>query len=160
MLPKRFLVALVVIIMLTPIICGQGSRSNASSERNVCLVVNPLDGYAHAMGLREEHLRDAATRAIERKGWKLDRACAVKISVTLTLLAQTEEDLFPFRITVHGGSSSPVDSAVQSGKIISVVPGRMTVSVPWRDHGRLLSAVGGLTDSVLTRLQEKIAIQH
>ena len=149
----RFILLALVLLVITPLLCGQ----NISLSQGVRLVMNPLEPFSRSIGLRDEKIQEAARTGITGAGLKIDESSGFTISVRIVALAQVEEDLFPFRVEVHGGTSRDrFRDGEKSPDEIGDIPAVKNISIPWNDDETLLSATRRLAKRVALELRKEI----
>ena len=154
---KRFLLIVLGIVLITPFLCGQSYRTVITSSQGIRLVMNPLDQFSRAFGLRDERIEESARKGITGSGFRINESSDIVVSVSVVPLPQQDEDLFPFRVEVHGGTSLEKAAGKEfSPEIIGDIPGVRTVTVPWNDEEKILSTTRELAIKVATELRKEL----
>src|SRR5258708_1744119 len=102
---KHFTLVIVALLLITPLICAQSSGIKMSLSQGIRMVVNPLDELSRALGIRDEEIARALRDGIEANRWRVSESSDLVISVSIHSLPQREEDLYAYRVEVHGGTS-------------------------------------------------------
>ncbi len=154
---KQFTFIVLALVLITPFICAQVSRSVITLSQGINLMMNPLDQFSRTLGLRDEEIVEAARGGIESNRWKLSESSDLVVSVSVNSLPQREEDLYPFRVEVHGGTSHESSAGKEfSLEIIGDIPAVKTIAVPWGDHSKILTTVEELATSVSAKLRREV----
>ena len=154
---KRFILVALGIVLITPFLCGQNYRTVITSSQGIRLVMNPLDQFSRAFGLRDEKIEEAAHKGITGSGFRTNESSDIVISVSIIPLSQQEEDVFPFRIEVHGGTTLEKAAGKEfSSDIIGDIPAVKNITVPWNDEDKILLTVEQLANKVATELRKEI----
>lgn len=157
MVVHRSVLLLVALVIVSPLLCGQDLQHMPAISDGAHLVLGPLDQFSRAFGLQDDRMRDAARRGIESHGWQLNDGSDLMISVTIIALPQRDEDMFSFRIEVHGGTS--LDKAAgreNAPDVIGDIPAVKTISVPWNNESKILSTTKQLAATVAVKLRKEI----
>ena len=154
---KRFILLALGIVLITPFLCGQSYRTVITSSQGIRLVMNPLDQFSRAFGLRDEKIEEAAHKGITGSGFRINQSSDLVISISVIPLPQRDEDLFPFRIEVHGGTALEKAAGKEySPDIIGDIPAVKNITVPWNDEDKILSTTQQLANKVATELRKEI----
>ena len=154
---KRFILVALGIVLITPFLCGQNYRTVITSSQGIRLVLNPLDQFSRAFGLRDEKIEEAARKGITGSGFRTNETSDLVISVSIIPLSQQEEDVFPFRIEIHGGTTLEKAAGKEfSPDIIGDIPAVKNITVPWNDEDKILLMVEQLANKVATELRKEI----
>ncbi len=154
---KRFIFAFVALVVITPFLCGQNYRTVITRSQGIQVVMNPLDQFSRAFGLRDEKIEEAARNGVRASGFRTNQTSDLVVSVSIISLPQREEDLYPFRIEVHGGTSLEKAAGKESSPdIIGDMPAVKNITVPWNDESKILSITKQLAATVATKLRNEI----
>ena len=133
---------------------ASSQRSSAPEERlpAVHIIIELPDDSRRAFDLRSDEIARVATDAAVAEGWDLDPGSNYFVRVCVEPLAQRQEDLYAFRISVEGGSIPRVDSTGTAFHLTSV----HVVDVPFRDRPMLLAETDEMVRSIAYKLLHRI----
>ncbi|MBI1807016.1 MAG: hypothetical protein HYR76_08210 [Ignavibacteria bacterium] len=80
--------------------------ASAFLRNGIGTVINGLDDFTRAWGFQTDQLDDAAQLGVKSAGWNISQSSNFVVVVSLSAIAQREEDLYAFKIEVHGGSTA------------------------------------------------------
>jgi hypothetical protein len=145
------------LVVITPFICAQNSRTAVNLSQGINLLVTPLNDFSRALGLRDDEVENAARMGIESNRWRMNNSSNLVISLNVVALPQRDEDLYPFRIEVHGGMSHEVTAGKEfSPDVVGDIPAVKTISIPWADDSKILATVEELSSTVSGKLRREV----
>lgn len=148
---------LIVIVALTPFFCGQACQTTRSSSDSVNLIVGPLDEFSRVFGLHDDKIFESARDALTSNGLKIDESSTLIVNVSIVSMPQTDEDLYPFKIEVHGGTSlEAAEGHKNEPWVIGDIPQIKMVNSPRNDDTKILDAVRQLTRDVGLKLRKEL----
>ncbi len=132
------------------------TRRHDDPLQGVAIVIAPFDNFAQSWGVRADLLRDAGNNGVINAGWHVSDGSPFLITVAVSSLTQTEEDLYAFRIDVHGGESELLRAAEDSTRWIPDIAARRTINVPKDGNDRLSAEVNDMVEGVAAKLRSEI----
>lgn len=150
------------LLMIAMLIAGssmyvQGMQFPHTISQGIQVVIGPIDQFSRTFGLQDDKIADAVRRAIEGEGWKLNESSGLVITVTVAALSQRDEDKFPFKIEVHGGTSPQAANGHEDELwVIGDIPAVRSVDVAWNDDSTILSTTTRLAKTVAYKLRKEV----
>ncbi|HTK83260.1 MAG TPA: hypothetical protein VL633_13320 [Bacteroidota bacterium] len=149
---KKIIPVILGMLLITPFLCGQ-----TVPPPGVRLLVNPVDQFSRAFGVRDQDVDDAVRKGITKNGLRPDESSDLVVSVSIIPIAQHEEDRYPFRIEVHGGSEFDETAGNEfSRDVIGDIPAVKNLTVAWGDEDRILAAVRELAGNIAIELRKEL----
>jgi len=153
--PDVFL--LLVMILFMPLFCGQAQQRSAKPSYNVELVIAPFDPFTRSSGLDDDKVYRAAAAVLTSQGFVLDDKSGVMLSVTISSLPQTDEDLYPFKVEVHAGTRPALmKEDVDASATIGDIPGLKNVSASINNDTKIIEAVREVVTTVGSKLRKEM----
>ena len=117
----------------------------------------PMTQFCKDWGIRFDALESAGREGAEGAGWTVHKSANTIISVSVTPLTQREEDLYAFRLEVHGGVQADQNAGVEDAPAdVGDISARRTIDVPKGDDGLLVTSVRTMVSSVAEKLKREL----
>ena len=150
---KAILILLAMLIFM-PLFCGEAQQRSSMASHHVDLIIAPFDALTRTSGLDDDKVYRSAADILKSQGFVIDEKSGVTLSVTISSLPQTDEDFYPFKVEVHGGTRPAmlVDEA-DAFQSIGDIPGFKNVRGSMNTDWEVIAGVREVVATVASKLK-------